>query len=147
MAQTADEIARLSAEAMWSKDDASKSLGISLDRVDPGSAVLSMKVTDRHTNGHNICHGGFIFTLADSAFAFACNSYNRIAVAQNNSISFLSPGKMGDTLTATATEVHRAKRSGIYDVVVTNQDNLKIALFRGNSRTLEGTVFDPAGAG
>lgn len=144
MALPPDEIASLSAEAMWSNDDASKSLGISLDKVVPGGALLSMVVADRHTNGHNICHGGFIFTLADSAFAFACNSYNKIAVAQHNSISFVLPGKLGDTLTAAASEVHRGKRSGIYDVVVTNQNQETIALFRGNSRTLEGTLFDPA---
>ncbi len=138
---TPDEIARRSAEAMWANDDASKSLGIVIEQVSPGSAVLSMNVTEQHTNGHNICHGGFIFTLADSAFAFACNSYNQIAVAQHNSITFIAPGKAGDKLTATALEVSRGKRSGIYDITVLNQNNEKIALFRGNSRTISGSLF------
>lgn len=142
MTLSPNEIAQRSAEAMWTRDDASKSLGIKLNNVAPGGAELSMVVEARHTNGHDICHGGFIFTLADSAFAFACNSYNQIAVAQHNSISFVAPGKLGDTLTATATEVHRGKRSGIYDIVVRNQNDETIALFRGNSRTLNGTVFD-----
>ncbi|MEM7256098.1 MAG: hydroxyphenylacetyl-CoA thioesterase PaaI [Pseudomonadota bacterium] len=137
-----DEIAQRSADAMWGNDSASKSLGINLQQVSVGRAVLSMLVTEQHTNGHDICHGGFIFTLADSAFAFACNSYNQIAVAQQNSITFVAPGKLGDTLTATATEVHRGKRSGIYDAVVINQNNETIACFRGNSRTLQGVLFD-----
>jgi acyl-CoA thioesterase len=142
MALHPDEIARLSAEAMWAKDTASKHLGIKIEQVTPGSAVLSMQVSEQHTNGHNICHGGFIFTLADSAFAFACNSYNRITVAQHNTISFTAPGKLGDTLTATATEIHRGKRSGVYDAIVRNQRQETIAVFRGNSRSLDGSVFD-----
>lgn len=142
MPLTPIEIAQRSAEAMWLNDSASKSLGITLHKVSPGRALLSMAVTERHTNGHDICHGGFIFTLADSAFAFACNSYNQITVAQQNSITFVAPGKLGDTLTATATEIHRGKRSGIYDATVCNQNGETIALFRGNSRTLPGTLFD-----
>ena len=110
--------------------------------MQPGIATVSLQVEKRHTNGHDICHGGYIFTLADTAFAFACNSYNQVAVAQQNSISFVAPGKLGDTLTATATEVHRAARSGVYDAIVVNQDNETIALFRGNSRLLNRTLFD-----
>lgn len=139
---TADELARRSAEAMWNNDDASKSIGISLESVAPGTATVSMNVEPRHTNGHDICHGGFIFTLADTAFAFACNSYNQVAVAQHNSITFVAPGKLGDRLTAVASEVNRGKRSGIYDATVVNQNNEIIALFRGNSRTLNATVID-----
>jgi len=139
---TAQEIADRSSGAMWRNDDASQSLGIVIEKVQPGIATVSLQVEKRHTNGHDICHGGYIFTLADTAFAFACNSYNQVAVAQQNSISFVAPGKLGDTLTATATEVHRAARSGVYDAIVVNQDNETIALFRGNSRLLNRTLFD-----
>jgi acyl-CoA thioesterase len=136
------DIANRSAEAMWANDSASKGLGIELQSVTPGHAVLSLVVEERHTNGHDICHGGFIFTLADTAFAFACNSYNQAAVAQQNSITFVAPGQLGDTLTATATEVNRAARSGVYDAIVVNQHGDTIALFRGHSRTLNKTHFE-----
>lgn len=127
---------------MWANDNASKGLGIRLDDVGPGRASLSLKVEKHHTNGHDICHGGFIFTLADSAFAFACNSYNQVSVAQHNSITFVNPGKLGDTLIATAREIDRSGRSGIYDATVINQDGTTIAIFRGHSRTLKGQLFD-----
>lgn len=144
---TAEEIARRSAEAMWARDDASKWLGARLDAVGPGTASLSMKVEKHHTNGHDICHGGFIFTLADSAFAFACNSYNQIAVAQHNTISFIAPGFRGDRLTAHAREISRSGRSGLYDVRVTNQDGRLIAEFRGASRVIKGVHFEDAATG
>ena len=139
---TADEKATRSAEAMWANDSASKSLGLVFKSVTPGRAVFALTVEERHTNGHNICHGGYIFTLADTAFAFACNSYNQVAVAQQNSITFVAPGQLGDTLTATAIEVNRAARSGVYDATVVNQNGDTIALFRGNSRALNKTLFD-----
>jgi acyl-CoA thioesterase len=142
MALSADEIARRSADAMWARDDASKWLGASLDSVGPGTATLSMTVERHHTNGHDICHGGFIFTLADSAFAFACNSYNQLVVAQHNVITFLAPGQLGDRLTATAREVARSGRSGLYDVTVKNQSGRLISEFRGASRAIEGRHFD-----
>ncbi|QDY99365.1 hydroxyphenylacetyl-CoA thioesterase PaaI [Nitratireductor mangrovi] len=142
MALSAEEIARRSADAMWARDDASKWLGASLDAVGPGTATLSMTVETHHTNGHDICHGGYIFTLADSAFAFACNSYNRIVVAQHNSITFIAPGRLGDRLTAEAREIARFGRSGIYDVRVSDQKGTLIAEFRGNSRMIDGTHFD-----
>ena len=144
---TAEEIARRSAEAMWARDDASKWLGARLDAVGPGTASVSMKVEKHHTNGHDICHGGFIFTLADSAFAFACNSYNQIAVAQHNTISFIAPGFRGDRLTAQAREISRSGRSGLYDVRVTNQDGRLIAEFRGASRVIKGVHFEDAATG
>lgn len=144
---TAEEIARKSAEAMWARDDASKWLGASLDAVGPGTASMSMLVEKHHTNGHDICHGGFIFTLADSAFAFACNSYNQIAVAQHNTISFIAPGFRGDRLTAEAREIARAGRSGLYDVTVTNQDGRLVAEFRGASRIVKGVHFEDAATG
>ena len=142
MPQSAEEVARRSADAMWSKDAASKWLGAALDDVGPGTARMSMTVEKHHTNGHDICHGGYIFTLADSAFAFACNSYNRIVVAQHNVITFIAPGKRGDRLTADAREVARYGRSGIYDVRVTDQDGRLIAEFRGASRAIDGKHFE-----
>ncbi len=134
--------AQKSADALWANDSASQALGIVLERVAPGQATLSLAIEQRHTNGHDICHGGFIFTLADTAFAFACNSYNQVTVAQHNSITFITPGKLGDTLTATAIEVDRSGRSGIYDATVVNQDNTTIAVFRGHSRTIKGQLFE-----
>ncbi len=123
---------------MWERDEASRSLGLELEHVEPGGARMSMRVEQRHTNGHGICHGGFIFTLADSAFAFACNSYNQLCVAQHNAIHFLAPAKQGDRLQATAHEVTRAGRSGLYDVQVINQDDVVIAEMRGASRAVKG---------
>lgn len=139
---TPEERARRSAEAMWANDAASHWLGLRLDEVGPGRAVLSMEVAPHHLNGHGICHGGFIFTLADTAFAFACNSYNRATVAQHNTISFLSPGRAGETLVAVCTEVSRAGRSGVYDAEVTGEDGRQVALFRGASREIGGTHFE-----
>ena len=103
---------------------------------------MSLVVQDHHVNGHDICHGGIIFTLADSAFAFACNSRNQNTVAQHNSITYISPSKLGDTLTADAKEVSLSGRSGIYDVTVTNQNNDVIAEFRGCSRAIRGQLFE-----
>jgi len=142
MTMTPEEIARRSADAMWANDDASKWLGMTLDAIGPGVARTSFTVEKHHTNGHDICHGGYIFTLADSAFAFACNSYNERAVAQHNTISFLAPGKLGDRLVAVARETTRAGRSGVYDATVENQDGTLLAVFRGCSRTIGGTHFD-----
>ena len=135
------EIAERSAQAMWARDDASKWLGCSLDAVTPGSATLSMTVEKHHTNGHDICHGGYIFTLADSAFAFACNSHNQSTVASHCAVTFLRPGKLGERLTATAHERWREGRSGITDVTVTNAEGETVAEFRGNSRTIRGTLI------
>lgn len=136
---TPQEVAEASAAAMWEQDKASQGLGMRIDAIGPGTATLSMEITPAMANGHGNCQGGFIFTLADSAFAFACNSYNDIVVAQNCSISFLIPGRVGDRLTAEAREVHRRGRSGIYDVRVTNQNGDHVAEFRGLSRMVKGT--------
>lgn len=143
---TAEELATASAEAMWRSDLASQSLGIAIEAVGPGTARLSMTVRPDMTNGHGLCHGGFIFTLADSAFAFACNSYNQRAVAQHCSIQFLQPAHAGDRLTAAAVERQRAGRSGIYDITVTRGDGGAVAEFRGLSRTIKGTNLPPAEA-
>ena len=134
--------AKRSAEAMWANDRASKSLGIELVEVAPGRASCSLTVEGRHLNGHDICHGGYIFTLADTAFAFACNSYNRSTVAQQGTVNYLTPGRLGDRLVADAVETYREGRSGIYDVRVTRQTGDVIAVFRGLSRTIRGQLFE-----
>jgi acyl-CoA thioesterase len=136
------ERAKKSAEVMWNNDSASQRLGMQLLDVGVGSATLSMEIKDEHLNGHKICHGGYIFLLADSAFAFAANSYNQLAVAQHNSISYVQPGQKGDVLTARAVEVSRTGRSGIYDVTIENQNGDAIAHFRGHGRTIKGTHFE-----
>jgi len=134
--------AERSAAAMWASDAASKWLGMTLDAIGPGTATMSFEVCEHHLNGHLICHGGYIFTLADSAFAFASNSYNAISVTQENSITYLSPGQLGERLTAIATQAARSGRSGVYDVTVTGSDGRKIALLRGLSRTIKGHNFE-----
>jgi len=139
---TPTDRARKSAEAMWANDNASKWAGLEITHVDEGTATLELTVEAHHCNGHAICHGGVIFMLADSAFAFACNSRNQSTVAQHNLINFLAPGKQGDRLTAHAREVSLTGRSGIYDVSVTNQDGRTIAEFRGMSRAIKGQLFD-----
>ncbi len=142
MGISAQERAERSADAMWANDKAFKWMGVTFDHVGPGTATLSMTVEDWHTNGHNMCHGGIIFTLADSAFAFACNSYNQMVVAQHNNISFIAPGEVGDKLTATANEISRQGRSGVYDVTVARHDGTVVAEFRGCSRTIKGVHFE-----
>ena len=133
-----DDIARACAEAMWKEDDASKGLGIKIVAIGPGLATLTMTVQPHMVNGQRIAHGGFIFALADSAFAFACNTHNERAVAAQGSITFIRPGKLGDRLVAAAREISRHGRSGIYDVQVTAND-VVIAEFRGHSRLIGGT--------
>ncbi|MEO1066199.1 MAG: hydroxyphenylacetyl-CoA thioesterase PaaI, partial [Pseudomonadota bacterium] len=123
-------------------DMASQGLSMTIEAIAPGAATISMPVMKNLTNGHKTCHGGYIFTLADSAFAFACNTYNQNTVAQHCSVTFLAPGLEGDILTATAKEQNRAGRSGIYDVTVKNQKGEAIALFRGHSRTIKGQHFE-----
>ncbi|MGO3929684.1 hydroxyphenylacetyl-CoA thioesterase PaaI [Rhodopseudomonas pseudopalustris] len=137
-----DELARACADAMWANDHASKALGMQIVEIGEGHATLSMTVTTEMVNGHGIAHGGFIFTLADSAFAYACNSRNENTVAAQGAISFIRPGKLGARLVASAREVTRAGRSGIYDVRVTS-GGVVIAEFRGNSRAIGGTLVPP----
>ena len=138
---TPKERAQKSAQAMWDNDKASKWIGMQIANLDEGIASLNLIVQDHHCNGHGICHGGIIFLLADSAFAFACNSRNQATVAQHNTINYIAPGQLGDTLTAHAREVSLSRRNGIYDVTVINQDNKKIAEFRGMSRAIKGNLF------
>jgi acyl-CoA thioesterase len=133
-----DDIARACAQAMWKEDDASKGLGMEILEVGPGRATLAMTIQPHMVNGQRIAHGGFIFTLADSAFAFACNTYNERVVAAQGNITFIRPGKLSDRLIAKAREISRNGRSGIYDVTVTGGDTV-IAEFRGHSRSIGGT--------
>lgn len=139
---TPKERAKRSATAMWSGDQASQWFGMELDEVDEGVARTKLTVQPHHTNGHGICHGGVIFSLADSAFAFACNSRNIATVAQMNTINFLEPGKIGDLLIATAAETHLRGRSGIYEITVENQSGTVIASMRGCSRAVGGQLFE-----
>src|SRR3954463_14944278 len=122
---------------MWAEDDASRGLGMEIVEIRPGQATLTMTVQPHMVNGQRIAHGGFIFTLADFAFAFACNSHNERVVAAQGSITFIRPGKLGDRLVATAREISRNGRSGIYDVHVA-VDDVVIGEFRGHSRSLGG---------
>lgn len=144
MSLSDEEIAKRSADAMAAHDVASPWLGIERVSVTPGVAIMRLTIAPNHLNGHGICHGGFIFTLADTAFAFACNSRNRATVAQQNQIAFLKPGKLGQVLTATAREITISGRSGIYDVRVTDDAGEIIAEMRGHSRTIGGANFDEA---
>ena len=138
-------LAKACSEAMHTNDDASKMLGMEILESIPGRATLSMRVRQDMTNGHDICHGGLIFTLADSAFAHACNNANKNTVAQGCSIEFLAPGKLGDTLTAKAEERSRGSRSGVYDVEVSDQHGKLIALFRGKSYQIKGQIIPDHG--
>jgi acyl-CoA thioesterase len=140
MKQAAQQLAERVAEALYAIDKTSQALGISIVEVRPGYARASMRVRSDMVNGHRICHGGMVFTLADTAFAFACNSHNENTVAAAASIDFLVPSHEGDELTAVATEVWRSRRNGIYEITVVNQEGARIALFRGRSARLEGQV-------
>ena len=144
MARDAAEIARLSADAMWADDRASQGLGMEILEVGSGRARLAMTVTERMLNGHGSCHGGFIFSLADSAFAFACNSHGQPAVAQHCTVTYVAPGHLGMRLVADAQERQRSERSGIYDITVRDETGTVIAEFRGHSRTLPGSLIDDA---
>jgi len=138
---TPKQIAERSAAAMWAGDSASKWFGMQLLEIDEAYATMRLTVAPHHANGHAICHGGVTFALADSAFAFACNSRNQMNVAQFNTITYLAPAYVGDQLTATAKQVSISRRNGVYDVRVTNQDGKAIAEFRGNCRTIKGQNF------
>lgn len=136
-----DELARRCAEAMWADDQASRELGMRLDDVSAGRAMVSMTISPAMSNGHGTAHGGYIFALADSAFAFACNSFNERAVAQACDIVFIAPATDGDRLVADAVARQRFGRNGIYDVQVTCEGQA-VAEFRGRSRTIGGQIVD-----
>jgi acyl-CoA thioesterase len=142
MSQDAKDLAHQVGQTMFAVDTATKdTMGMELLSCEPGRAVMRMAVKALHLNGHQICHGGFIFTLADSTFAFACNSYNKAAVAAGCSIEFLKPGQLGDVLTCEGLEQTLSGRHGIYDMKVSNQRGEVIALFRGKSAQIQGTVI------
>lgn len=135
------------ADHMFAADKASRGLGMAIGSVGEGSATLTMTVRDDMLNGHDICHGGFITTMADSAFAFACNSRNVVTVASGLSVEFLAPAHRGDVLTAVAQEVSRTGRTGIYDMVVTNQHGARVAMVRGKSHSFTGRSVLPEAEG
>jgi len=132
--QTAERVR----ERMFANDRAAKNLGMEVVEVSPGNASVAMTVREHMLNGHDICHGGLIATLADTAFAYACNSYNELTVASGFSIDLMAPGREGDVLTARSFEVSKAGRTGVYDCEITNQRNERIAVFRGRSYTIKG---------
>lgn len=138
----AQRIAERAAHALYERDRASQSLGIRILEMRSGYCRASMHVRADMVNGHRICHGGLVFTLCDSAFAFACNSYDESTVAATGSIDFLAPAYEGDELQAVAVELWRTRRNGIYEITVTNQRGDRIALFRGRSHQLGGKVTD-----
>ena len=140
--QDAQALAELAGKTMYERDPASKGLGMRLDEIRPGYARMSMRVRPDMLNGHASCHGGFIFTLADSAFAFGCNSHNFNTVDAGCTIDYLAPGREGDLLTAEAVEQALAGKTGVYDVTVTNAEGKTIALFRGKSHRVSGTVVN-----
>ena len=139
----AQRLAQAVGRAMYDADNASRSLGMVLEEIRPGQATLRMMVRDDMINGHDICHGGLIFTLADSAFAFACNAGNQVTVAAGAEIHFISPARKGETLIAVARERASAGRSGVYDIEVTDRASGRlVALFRGRSRRIDGSIVD-----
>jgi acyl-CoA thioesterase len=133
-------VAERSAQALYQRDRASQALGMRLLDVRPGSARVVMTVRPDMVNGHDVCHGGLVFALADSAFAFACNTYNESTVAAAAAIDFLAAVRAGDELTAEASELWRTKRNGIYEISISNQRGERVALFRGRSYRIEGQV-------
>ena len=139
--EEAQAMADATAAAMWSRDQAAQALGMRIETVRPGYAKLSMVVRPDMVNGHHICHGGMIFTLADTAFAYACNSYNKNTVASACNIDFLAPGKEGELLEAEAIEQSQSGRTGVYDVTVRGEKGKTIALFRGKSYRINGEVI------
>ncbi len=138
----AQAAAEAAATAMFAGDRASQALGMQVTAVRPGGASVRMRVRADMLNGHGTCHGGLIFALADTAFAFACNSHNHRTVAAAASIDFLASAAEGDELSAEAQELWRTRRNGIYEITVTRQDGTRIALFRGRSHQLDGKVVE-----
>ena len=138
MPATAQATAERVCEGMFANDHASRALGMRVDAITPGAATVTMRVRDDMLNGHASCHGGLIASLADSAFAFACNSYDELTVASGFGIDFISPARLGDELTARCAEVSKTGRTGVYDTEVVNQRGERIAVFRGRSYTLKG---------
>ncbi len=140
---TSQEIAEAVLAGMWANDRASKALGMDVLHIGPGSATVAMTVREDMINGFDICHGGLLSTLADSCFAFACNSYNEMTVASGFSLDIVAPARLGDRLKAVAKEVSLAGRTGVYDITITNQADALIAVFRGRSYRIKGKPVVP----
>ena len=141
----AQALAELAGKTMWDRDPASQALGMKLSEIRPGYALMTMPVRRDMLNGHLTCHGGYIFMLADSAFAFACNSHNHNTVGAGCTIDYVAPGREGEMLVAEAVEQTLSGKTGVYDVKVSNQDGRLIALFRGKSHRVSGLVAEVAG--
>ncbi len=142
--QAAQRLAERVRERMFANDHAARGLGMAVVAIGPGAAELTMTVRQDMINGHDICHGGLVATLADTAFAYACNSYNELTVASGFSIDLVAPARLGDLLTARCREVSKAGRTGVYDVEIGNQRGERIAVFRGRSYTLKGKPVVPS---
>jgi acyl-CoA thioesterase len=140
---SAQQVAEAVRDAMWRDDRASKALGMQVLAVGPGTATLCMTVRADMLNGHDICHGGLMTTLADSAFAFACNAYNELTVASGFDVNIIASARLGDVLTATAREVAKTRRTGVYDIDVHDQTGRRLVAFRGRSMTLTGKPVVP----
>ena len=138
MSPTPQQVAEATRDAMWANDRASHALGMQVLAVGPGSATLTMTVRADMLNGHDTCHGGLVTSLADSAFAFACNAYNEVTVAAGFDVNFVAAARLDDVLTATARELNKSGRTGVYDVAVVNQRGEPVAVFRGRSYTAKG---------
>ena len=143
--QTQQALAEACVNTLYQRDVASQDLGMKLISIAPGQVVMEMKITEKMLNGHKICHGGYIFALADSTFAFASNSENFSSVATDCMIDYVKPGKLDDLLTARAKQIDQGKRVGYYDVSITNQEGVKVAHFRGKSYRLGGAILDEDG--
>lgn len=140
--QDAQALAELAGKTMWDRDPASQALGMKLSEIRPGYALMTMPVRSDMLNGHKTCHGGYIFMLADSAFAFACNSHNHVTVGAGCTIDYVAPGREGEMLVAEAVEQALTGKTGVYDVKVSNQDGRLLALFRGKSHRIGGSVAE-----
>ncbi len=138
MSPTPQQVAEATRDAMWAGDRASQALGMQVLAVGPGSATLTMTVRADMLNGHDTCHGGLVTSLADSAFAFACNAYNEVTVAAGFDVNFVAAARLDDVLTATARELSKSGRTGVYDIAVVNQRGEPVAVFRGRSYTAKG---------
>jgi acyl-CoA thioesterase len=140
--QEKQALAELAGKTMYERDRASQALGMRLDAIRPGYARMSMRVREDMLNGHGTCHGGYIFMLADSAFAFACNSHNFNTVGAGCTIDYLAPGRAGELLVAEAVEQALSGKTGVYDIAVSNEEGQRIALFRGKSHRIAGHVAE-----
>ncbi len=135
------ELAKQCRDTMYEADPALRVLDISVEVTGVGEAEAVFEIGAEMLNGHDVCHGGYLFTLADTAFAYACNTYNKVTFAAGASIDFLRPARLGDRIVATATEIHRGGRTGLYDVLLKNQDGEDVAIFRGRSHSTNDALF------